>query len=69
MDYILTVAVSVTAGVDNMISSFPTLNPYALELSVGIVVVLTIVNLRGIKESGKSFAAPTYLFIATVASV
>ncbi len=52
-----------------MISAFPTLNPYALELSVGIVVVLTVVNLRGIKESGKSFAAPIYLFIATVASV
>ena len=66
VDYILTVAVSVTAGVDNMVSAFPSLSSYALELSVGIVVVLTIINLRGIKESGKSFAAPTYLFIATV---
>lgn len=66
VDYILTVAVSVTAGVDNIVSAIPAASPYVVEISVGIVVVLTVMNLRGVKESGKSFAAPTYLFIATV---
>lgn len=66
VDYILTVAVSVTAGVDNIISAFPSLSSYALELSVAVVVILTVINLRGIKESGRSFAAPTYLFVITV---
>jgi amino acid transporter len=66
VDYILTVAVSVTAGVANLVSAFPTLAPWVLELSVGMVVVLTVVNLRGVKESGLSFALPTYLFITTV---
>ncbi len=66
VDYILTVAVSVTAGVDNIISAVPAASPYAVALSVGIIIVLTVMNLRGVKESGKSFAAPTYFFIATV---
>jgi amino acid transporter len=66
VDYILTVAVSVTAGVDNIVSAFPAAAPYVVEISVGIVVVLTIMNLRGVKESGMAFAAPTYLFIVTV---
>ncbi|MFA7323215.1 MAG: APC family permease [Candidatus Nanopelagicales bacterium] len=66
VDYILTVAVSVTAGVDNIVSAIPSASPYVVEICVGIVVVLTVMNLRGVKESGKSFAAPTYFFIATV---
>ena len=66
VDYILTVAVSVTAGVANLVSAFPTLSPWVLELSLGMVVMLTVVNLRGVKESGMSFALPTYLFIASV---
>lgn len=66
VDYILTVAVSVTAGVANLASAFPSLGPWVLELSIGLVILLTVVNLRGVKESGVSFAFPTYLFIATV---
>ena len=66
VEYILTVAVSVTAGVDNIISAIPSASPYAVALSIGIIVLLTLMNLRGVKESGRSFAAPTYFFIATV---
>lgn len=66
VDYILTVAVSVTSGVANFTSAFPSLVPFSVELSVGLVVVLTLMNLRGVRESGKAFAAPTYLFILSV---
>ena len=66
VDYILTVSVSVTSGVANLVSAFPDLAPHTLGICVGIVVVLTAVNLRGIRESGRAFAAPTYAFIAVV---
>ena len=66
VDYILTVAVSVTSGVANFTSAFPSLVPYTLQMSLGLVVVLTLMNLRGVRESGKAFAAPTYLFIGSV---
>ena len=66
VDYILTVAVSVTSGVANFTSAFPGLVDYAVPLSVGLVALLTFMNLRGIKESGTTFAAPTYLFIFSV---
>jgi amino acid transporter len=58
--------VSVTSGVANLASAFPALIPWTLEVSLAMVVVLTVVNLRGVKESGFSFAAPTYLFIGSV---
>jgi amino acid transporter len=66
VDYVLTVAVSVAAGVANVVSAFPTLAPRAVELSVGLVVVLAVMNLRGIKESGTVFAIPTYGFVASI---
>ncbi len=66
VDYILTVAVSVTSGVANLISAFPELDRWAVGLSVGIVALLTVANLRGVKESGRAFAVPTYAFIASV---
>jgi amino acid transporter len=66
VDYILTVAVSVTSGVANFTSAFPGLTPYTVEISVGLVIGLTLMNLRGVRESGKTFAAPTYLFIVSV---
>ena len=66
IDYILTVAVSVTSGVANLASAFPSLNQYLLQISVGLVIILTLANLRGIKESGQAFAIPTYAFIASV---
>jgi amino acid transporter len=67
VDYILTVAVSVASGVDNIISAFPELNNFRVEMAVGFVVILAAINLRGVAESSKAFALPTYLFIASIA--
>jgi amino acid transporter len=66
VDYIMTVAVSVASGVDNIISAFPLFNPFRVEIAVGFIVVLAAVNLRGVRESSKAFALPTYLFIASI---
>jgi amino acid transporter len=66
VDYIMTVAVSVAAGVDNIISAVPGLNPYRIAIDIGFIVLLMAMNLRGIRESGRTFAVPTYLFIAGV---
>ncbi|MBK9739107.1 MAG: APC family permease [Actinobacteria bacterium] len=66
VDYILTVAVSIASGVANLASAFPGLGPWVVEISLAMVVLLTVVNLRGVKESGLSFALPTYAFIASV---
>jgi amino acid transporter len=66
VDYVLTVAVSVAAGVANIVSAAPSLAPHAVGLSLGMVTVLTLMNLRGAKESGRAFAVPTYGFIAVV---
>src|SRR3954464_11484073 len=66
VDYVLTVAVSVVAGVAAITSALPAFAPHAVALSVGLVVLLTVVNLRGVKESGRAFAIPTYGFVAIV---
>jgi amino acid transporter len=66
VDYVMTVAVSVAAGVDNIISAVPALNPYRVAINIGFVAVLTAMNLRGVRESGRTFAVPTYLFVAGV---
>lgn len=66
IDYTLTVSVSVTAGIAALVSAFPSLLPYTVELSVLVVAFLTIVNLRGVRESAQLFAAPTYLFIVMI---
>ena len=66
VDYVLTVAVSVAAGVANIVSALPALAPYAVALSLALVVLLAVVNLRGVKESGTAFAIPTYGFVACV---
>lgn len=66
VDYIMTVAVSVAAGVDNIISAVPELNPYRVAINIGFIVFLTAMNLRGVRESGRTFAIPTYAFIAGV---
>jgi amino acid transporter len=63
VDYVLTVAVSVVAGVAAITSAAPSLASHAVGLSLGFVVLLTVVNLRGVKESGKAFATPTYGFL------
>jgi len=67
VDYVLTVAVSVASGVDNIISAIPELNPFRVEIAVAFVVLLAAVNLRGVRESSKAFAVPTYLFIGSIA--
>ncbi|MCW2699061.1 MAG: amino acid transporter [Blastococcus sp.] len=61
-DYVLTVAVSVSSGTDNIISAFPALNEHRVLIAVGLVAILAAANLRGLRESGKTFAVPTYLF-------
>ncbi|MDQ0808677.1 amino acid transporter [Streptomyces sp. B3I7] len=66
VDYVMTVAVSVAAGVDNIISAVPALDPYRVAVNLGFVALLTAMNLRGVRESGRMFAVPTYLFIAGV---
>lgn len=66
VDYVLTVAVSVAAGVSNIVSAYPPLAPHAVAVAVVLVALLAIVNLRGIKESGAAFAVPTYGFVAIV---
>lgn len=66
IDYILTVSVSVSAGVANLASAFPALQPYRVDIALFIVVFITIINLRGVKESGTFFSIPTYAFIIGV---
>jgi amino acid transporter len=64
VDYVMTVAVSVVAGVVGITSAAPGLAPHAVLLSVAFVLMLLIANLRGVKESGRVFAVPTYLFVS-----
>jgi amino acid transporter len=66
IDYVLTVAVSAAAGVDAVTSAFPRLFPYRVWLCLLAIVGIAIANLRGVRESGKIFAAPTYLFVASI---
>ena len=66
VDYVMTVVVSVASGVDNIISAFPELNDWRVPLAVIFVIVLAAINLRGVSESSKAFALPTYLFVGSV---
>jgi amino acid transporter len=66
IDYVLTVAVSISSGVAALVSAFPDLIPWRVETAVVLVLILMIVNLRGIRESATVFAYPTYLFIVSV---
>jgi amino acid transporter len=66
IDYVLTVAVSVAAGVAAITSAQPRLFPYRVWLCVAAVTIVALANLRGIRESGKVFATPTYLFIVSI---
>jgi amino acid transporter len=65
-DYILTVAVSISSGVAQIVSAFPGLFPYRVIISVAMVLFIMVINLRGVKESGVLFAIPTYFFLATM---
>jgi len=66
LDYVMTVAVSISSGTDNLISAFPGLADYRIEMAIGFLILIFAINLRGIRESGVSFAIPTYIFISTV---
>jgi amino acid transporter len=69
IDYVLTVSVSVAAGVAAITSAAPATIPWRVEIAIGFVVLLTVANLRGVKEASTLFAAPTYLFVVTVATM
>jgi len=69
LDYVMTVAVSIASGTDNLISAFPALAPWRVEIAVGFLVALCAVNLRGVRESGVAFAIPTYLFIGSIGAL
>lgn len=66
IDYVLTVAVSISAGVAALTSAVPSLHPHSVLLAVGFVIFVGMANLRGAKESGTLFAIPTYLFIISI---
>jgi amino acid transporter len=66
VDYTLTVAVSISAGVLAITSAFPQLDPFRVEICLAFLAILTIGNLRGIRESGNIFAVPTYFFVASI---
>src|SRR4051812_48460205 len=66
VDYVLTVAVSVVAGVAAITSAVPELAPHAVSLSLGFILLICLANLRGVRESGTAFAIPTYGFVAAV---
>ncbi|MGZ3711001.1 MAG: APC family permease [Bdellovibrionota bacterium] len=63
LDYVLVVAVGISAGVGSLVSALPSLQPHVLSLCLITLVVITLINLRGVKESGLAFMLPTYLFV------
>jgi len=65
IDYVLNVSVCVAAGVHNVVSIFPVLQPYVVLMDLALVLLMTILNLRGIRESGSIFALPTYFFVVS----
>jgi amino acid transporter len=67
-DYVLTVAVSITAGVLAITSAFHSMYPYRVWIALGFIAFVTVMNIRGVKESGTLFAIPTYAFIALIAT-
>src|SRR6266478_2511905 len=69
IDYLLNVAVGISAGIGALVSAVPSLQPHTLAMCLAVLVILTIVNLRGVKEAGSAFEAPTYFFVGTLAVV
>ncbi|MGC8639568.1 MAG: APC family permease [Isosphaeraceae bacterium] len=69
LDYVLVVAVGISAGVGALVSAIPRLQPYTLWLCLAILLLITMVNLRGVRESGWAFLVPTYLFIVSLLAV
>jgi amino acid transporter len=66
IDYVLVVAVGISAGVGALVSAVPSLQPRTMGICLGILVVITVVNLRGVREAGIFFMVPTYLFVGTL---
>ncbi|MFG3104251.1 APC family permease [Streptomyces sp. NPDC048182] len=66
VDYVLTVAVSISSGIENLGSAIPFVVEHKVACAIGVIVLLTLMNLRGVKESGSLFAIPTYVFVAGV---
>jgi amino acid transporter len=66
IDYVLTAAVGISAGVGALVSAAPGLQPHTLSLCLGILLAITLVNLRGVRETGGIFMVPTYLFVASL---
>jgi amino acid transporter len=66
LDYVLTAAVGISAGVGALVSAVPQLQPHTLGLCLGILVIVTIVNLRGVREAGVFFMIPTYAFLGSL---
>lgn len=66
IDYVLTAAVGISAGVGALVSAIPSLEPHTLILCLAILLLVTLVNLRGVRETGVAFMVPTYLFIGTL---
>lgn len=66
IDYILTAAVGISAGVTALVSAFPTLHPHQLALCLAVLAIIVVVNLRGVRESGLAFMLPTIIFVATL---
>ena len=66
IDYILNAAVGISAGVGALVSAFPVLQPHTLALCLGILLILTLINVRGVKDTGTAFLVPTYLFVGTL---
>ena len=66
IDYILTAAVGISAGVGALISAVPSLQPHTLQLCLGVLFLLTIINMRGVHDTGLAFMIPTYLFAGTL---
>ncbi len=66
IDYIVTVAIQTAAGTAAVASAFPSIGPYKLEITIGVILLMAFGNLRGLKEAGRSFAVPTFLFAGSV---
>ncbi|MBV9480998.1 MAG: APC family permease [Acidobacteria bacterium] len=66
IDYVLTVSVGISAGVGALVSAFPPLLPHTLAICLGILSIIALINLRGLREVGKVFIVPTYLFVGSL---
>src|ERR1700733_2006258 len=66
IDYVVTVAVQAAAGTAAVVSAFPALGSYSLVITIGVILLIAFGNLRGLREAGRAFAVPTYLFVGSV---